>query len=46
MADADIDALARFFVASTQGLHLIGKSTADREVLQDIAKVMLHTLDV
>lgn len=46
MADADIDALARFFVASTQGLRLIGKSTADREVLQDIAKVMLHTLDV
>ena len=44
-ADADIDALARFFVASTQGLRLMGKSTADREVLRDIAKVMLHTLD-
>ena len=44
-ADADIDALARFFVFSTQGLRLIGKSTADREVLQDIASVMLRTLD-
>jgi TetR/AcrR family transcriptional repressor of nem operon len=46
VADADIDALARFFVASTQGLRLIGKSTANREVLQDIAGVMLRTLNV
>jgi TetR/AcrR family transcriptional repressor of nem operon len=43
-ADADIDALARFFVAGTQGLRLIGKSTADREALEDIARVMLRTL--
>lgn len=44
-ADADIDALARFFVASTQGLRLVGKSTADREVLEDIAGVMMRCLD-
>ena len=43
--DADIDALARFFVASTQGLRLVGKSTANREALEDVAKVMLRCLD-
>jgi TetR/AcrR family transcriptional regulator, transcriptional repressor for nem operon len=45
-SDTDIDALARFFVATTQGLRVIGKSTADRGVLEDIARVMLRTLDV
>ena len=44
-AEVDIDALARFFVASTQGLRLIGKSTSDREVLEDIARVMLRCLE-
>jgi TetR/AcrR family transcriptional repressor of nem operon len=42
---ANIDALARFFVASTQGLRLVGKSTSDRKVLEDIAEVMLRCLD-
>ena len=42
---ADIDALARFFVASTQGLRLVGKTNADRAVLEDIAGIMLRCLD-
>ncbi len=42
---ADIDALARFFVASTQGLRLVGKTAPEREVLEDIARVMLRSLD-
>ena len=42
---ADIDALARFFVASTQGLRLIGKTNASREVLEDIAGVMLQCVE-
>ena len=44
-AGTDIDALARFFVASTQGLRLVGKTTSDRKVLEDIAQVMLRCLD-
>lgn len=43
--DADIDALARFFVASTQGLRLMGKTNASREVLEDIACVMLRCVE-
>ena len=43
--DTDLDSLARFFVASTQGLRLIGKTTTDRQVLEDIAAVMLRCLD-
>src|SRR5258706_12017620 len=44
-AGTDIDALARFFVASTQGIRLVGKKTSDRKVLGDIAQVMLRCLD-
>jgi len=41
----DIEALARFFVASTQGLRLFGKANADRRALEDIAKIMLQALE-
>ncbi len=44
-AGADLDALARFFVAGFQGLRLIGKSNPDRAVLEDIAATMLRCLD-
>ena len=40
--DSDVEALARFVFASIQGLRLIGKTTNDRRVLQDIARVMLR----
>ena len=43
--DADVDALARFFVAGLQGLRLIGKSNPDRAVLEDVAATMLLCLD-
>lgn len=43
-SDTDIDALARFLVSSIQGLRLIGKTTNDRNALQDIARVMLRCL--
>jgi TetR/AcrR family transcriptional repressor of nem operon len=43
--DADVDALARFFVAAFQGLRLIGKSNPDRAVLEDVAATMLLCLD-
>jgi TetR/AcrR family transcriptional regulator, transcriptional repressor for nem operon len=43
--EADIDALARFFVASIQGLRLIGKTMTGRDSLEDIASVMLRCLD-
>jgi TetR/AcrR family transcriptional repressor of nem operon len=43
--DSDIDALARFFVASIQGLRLMGKTVTDRDVLEDIAGVMLRCLE-
>lgn len=45
-AEADIGALARFFVASTQGLRLMGKANTSREALEDIARVMVRSLDV
>ena len=44
-ADADIDALARFLVAGTQGLRLVGKANPDRAALQDIRDVMLRCLE-
>lgn len=44
-ADADVDALARFFTASMQGLRLVGKARPERAVLDDIARVMLRALD-
>lgn len=43
--DADVDALARFFVAGFQGLRLIGKSNPNRTVLEDVAATMLRCLD-
>jgi TetR/AcrR family transcriptional repressor of nem operon len=42
---ADVDALARFLMAGTQGLRLVGKTGAGRDVLEDIAAVMLRCLD-
>ena len=42
---ADVDALARFFVAGTQGLRLVGKAGARRDVLEDVAAVMLRCVD-
>ena len=44
-ADADADALARFFTAALQGLRLVGKVNPDRAVLEDIARTMLQILD-
>jgi len=44
-ADSDVDALARFCVASIQGLRLIGKTMTGRDGLEDIASVMLRCLD-
>ena len=41
----DVDALARFFVASTQGLRLMGKANGSRKVLEDIAGVMLRCVE-
>jgi TetR/AcrR family transcriptional repressor of nem operon len=45
-AGANVDALARFFVAGTQGLRLVGKTAPEREVLEDIAGIMLRSLDI
>jgi TetR/AcrR family transcriptional repressor of nem operon len=42
---ADVNAIARFLVASIQGLRLIGKVNADRAALEDIKAVMLRCLD-
>jgi len=44
-ATADLDSLARFLVASIQGLRLVGKANPDRAALNDIADVMLRCLD-
>jgi TetR/AcrR family transcriptional regulator, transcriptional repressor for nem operon len=44
-ADADVQAIARFLVASAQGIRLIGKTTGNREILEDIVKTMLRTLE-
>jgi TetR/AcrR family transcriptional repressor of nem operon len=43
--DANIDALAKFFVASTQGLRLVGRTTSDRKTLNAISQVMLRCLE-
>src|SRR5258706_3935796 len=45
-ANADVDALARFLVAGTQGLRLIGKAKPQRAALNDIAAVMLNCLNL
>lgn len=42
---SDIVALARFFVAGAQGLHLIGWTTKDREVLKGAVEIMLRPLE-
>lgn len=39
---ADPAALARFLTSGFQGLRLVGKATPDRDVLEDIAAVMLR----
>ena len=44
-SEADVRALARFFVAGTQGLRIMGKASAGRNCLEDVAKVMLRCLD-
>jgi TetR/AcrR family transcriptional repressor of nem operon len=43
-ANSDVDALARFLVAGTQGLRLVGKAKPNRAALDDIAAVMLNCL--
>jgi TetR/AcrR family transcriptional repressor of nem operon len=43
-SSADVDALARFLMASFQGLRLVGKVNTDRAVLEDIAATMLQCL--
>jgi TetR/AcrR family transcriptional regulator, transcriptional repressor for nem operon len=42
---SDISLLARFFVAAAQGLQLIGKTTTDRAVLDDIVEMILRALE-
>ena len=44
-ADSDVQALARFFVVSIQGLRLMGKTISDRDVLEDVVDIMLRSLD-
>jgi len=44
-SSVDVRALSRFFVASIQGLRVIGKTAPDRRVLDDIVKTMLRCLD-
>ena len=43
--DADIAALARFFMSSLQGLHLVGKVNPDRKAMEDITATMLRLLE-
>lgn len=43
--ETDIDALAKFFVASTQGLRLVGRTTSDRKTLSAISQMMLRCLE-
>lgn len=42
---ADVDAIAQFLVAGIQGLRLVGKANPDRAALNDVAAVMLRSLD-
>lgn len=44
-ADADPDALAKYFVTGIQGLRLIGKVRPDRNALNAVAGTMLRILD-
>jgi len=43
--DCDVEALARYFVVTIQGLRLMGKAISDRDVLEDVVGVMLRSLD-
>lgn len=43
--NVDIDATARFLIASLQGLRVVGKANPDRAVLTDIARVITRCLD-
>jgi len=45
-AKSDVTALSRHFTAGIQGLRLVGKANPDREVLGDIARVMLRALEL
>lgn len=40
----DVRALARFVAASIQGMRLVGKTGADRQVLEDIARTIVGAL--
>jgi TetR/AcrR family transcriptional repressor of nem operon len=42
---ADVNALAQFLTSSIQGLRLVGKANPDREVLENVAAVILRCLD-
>jgi TetR/AcrR family transcriptional repressor of nem operon len=42
--DIDVAALARFFMSSMQGLHMVGKVNPDRKMLKDITDTMLRLL--
>jgi TetR/AcrR family transcriptional repressor of nem operon len=42
---ANISALARFITSGVQGLRLVGKANPSREMLEDVAGVMLKCLD-
>jgi TetR/AcrR family transcriptional repressor of nem operon len=41
----DVEALARYFVVTIQGLRLMGKTISDRETLEDVVGIMLRSLD-
>lgn len=43
-AASNVVALARFLTSGIQGLRLVGKANPDRQMLDDIAKVMLRSL--
>lgn len=43
--DADVAALARFYMCSLQGLHMVGKVSPDRQALEDLSATMLRLLD-
>jgi TetR/AcrR family transcriptional regulator, transcriptional repressor for nem operon len=43
---ARLDALARFLTAGIQGLRLVGKANPERAALEDIARTMLHCLEL
>jgi TetR/AcrR family transcriptional regulator, transcriptional repressor for nem operon len=45
ISDTDVEAVARFLVASAQGIRLIGKTTGDRGILEDIVRMVLRTFD-